>query len=107
MRWCVAISHDVRTLTDVPGHIDPPADRNPQTYSGSKRTFTALLKTMIKKEKIAIVLALMRRNASPVFCAVLPQVCASIIADVCNMPSLGRDIVGGRLCGKQADRCAL
>ncbi|OJT15082.1 ATP-dependent DNA helicase II subunit 1 [Trametes pubescens] len=43
------------------------------TYSGSKRTFTALLKTMIKKEKIAIVLALTRRNASPVFCAVLPQ----------------------------------
>ncbi|EIW57977.1 ku70-like protein [Trametes versicolor FP-101664 SS1] len=43
------------------------------TYSGSKRTFTALLRTMIKKEKIAIVLALMRRNASPVFCAVLPQ----------------------------------
>ncbi|KAI0353683.1 ku70-like protein [Trametes cingulata] len=43
------------------------------TYSGSKRTFTALLKTMIKKRKIAIVLALTRRNASPIFCAVLPQ----------------------------------
>ncbi|KAI0833848.1 ku70-like protein [Trametes gibbosa] len=43
------------------------------TYSGSKRTFTALLKTMIKKKKVAIVLSLMRRNASPVFCAVLPQ----------------------------------
>ncbi|KAI0636286.1 ku70-like protein [Trametes polyzona] len=42
-------------------------------YSGSKRTFTALLKTMIKKKKIAIVLALTRRNASPLFCAVLPQ----------------------------------
>ncbi|KAH9847820.1 ku70-like protein [Lenzites betulinus] len=42
-------------------------------YSGSKRTFTALLKTMIKKKKLAIVLSLTRRNASPVFCAVLPQ----------------------------------
>ncbi|RPD54794.1 ku70-like protein [Lentinus tigrinus ALCF2SS1-7] len=43
------------------------------TYSGSKRTFTALLRTMIKKKKIAIVLALTRRNSSPIFCAVLPQ----------------------------------
>ncbi|KAI9067712.1 ku70-like protein [Trametes sanguinea] len=43
------------------------------SYSGSKRTFTALLRTMIKKKKIAIVLALTRRNASPIFCAVLPQ----------------------------------
>ncbi|KAI0667937.1 ku70-like protein [Trametes maxima] len=43
------------------------------TYSGSKRTFAALLRTMIDKRKIAIVLALTRRNASPVFCAVLPQ----------------------------------
>ncbi|OSC96961.1 ku70-like protein [Trametes coccinea BRFM310] len=43
------------------------------SYSGSKRTFTALLRTMIKKKKIAIVLALTRRNSSPIFCAVLPQ----------------------------------
>ncbi|KAI0763322.1 ku70-like protein [Trametes elegans] len=43
------------------------------TYSGSKRTTTALLRTMISKRKIAIVLALTRRNASPIFCAVLPQ----------------------------------
>ncbi|CDO75109.1 hypothetical protein BN946_scf185010.g34 [Trametes cinnabarina] len=43
------------------------------SYSGSKRTFTALLRTMMKKKKIAIVLALTRRNASPIFCAVLPQ----------------------------------
>ena len=45
-----------------------------QTYSGSKRTFSALLKTMIKKERIGLVLALTRRNASPVFCAMVPQV---------------------------------
>ncbi|KAG7444641.1 Ku DNA-binding complex, Ku70 subunit [Guyanagaster necrorhizus] len=43
------------------------------SYSGSKRTFNALLKSMIKKKKIAVVLALTRRNASPVFCALLPQ----------------------------------
>ncbi|TBU27758.1 ku70-like protein [Dichomitus squalens] len=43
------------------------------TYSGSKRTFTALLRTMISKKKIAIVLALTRRNSSPIFCAMLPQ----------------------------------
>lgn len=43
------------------------------TYSGSKRTFNALLKTMIKKKKIALVLALTRRNSSPTFCALLPQ----------------------------------
>jgi len=45
-----------------------------QKYSGSKRTFSALLKTMINKKKMALVLALMRRNASPTFCALLPQV---------------------------------
>lgn len=42
-------------------------------YSGSKRTFAALLKKMIEKKKIGLVLALMRRNAAPVFCAMLPQ----------------------------------
>ncbi|KAF8224427.1 Ku DNA-binding complex, Ku70 subunit [Tricholoma matsutake] len=43
------------------------------SYSGSKRTFSALLKSMIKKKKIGLVLALTRRNSSPVFCALLPQ----------------------------------
>ncbi|TFK50167.1 ku70-like protein [Heliocybe sulcata] len=43
------------------------------TYSGSKRTFSALLKSMIKKDKIGLALVLMRRNSSPVFCALLPQ----------------------------------
>ncbi|KAG2116876.1 SPOC like C-terminal domain-containing protein [Suillus cothurnatus] len=43
-------------------------------YSGSKRTFAALLKKMIEKKKIGLVLALMRRNAAPCFCAMLPQV---------------------------------
>ncbi|KAF9522833.1 ku70-like protein [Crepidotus variabilis] len=43
------------------------------TYSGSKRTFSALLRTMIRKKVIAIVRALTRRNATPVFCALLPQ----------------------------------
>ncbi|KAJ7771072.1 SPOC like C-terminal domain-containing protein [Mycena maculata] len=43
------------------------------TYAGSKRTFSALLKSMIKKKKMGLVLSLTRRNASPVFCALLPQ----------------------------------
>ncbi|KAH9964727.1 ku70-like protein [Lactifluus volemus] len=43
------------------------------TYAGSRRTFTALLLSMVKKGKIGLVRALMRRNASPSFCALLPQ----------------------------------
>ncbi|OCH89594.1 ku70-like protein [Obba rivulosa] len=43
------------------------------TYSGSRRTFTALLRTMLKKGKIGIALGLMRRNMSPMFYAMLPQ----------------------------------
>ncbi|CAK5275225.1 unnamed protein product [Mycena citricolor] len=42
-------------------------------YSGSKRTFNAMLKSMIKKNKIGLVLSLTRRNSSPTFCALLPQ----------------------------------
>ncbi|KAJ7637214.1 SPOC like C-terminal domain-containing protein [Mycena rosella] len=43
------------------------------TYAGSKRTFSALLKSMVKKKKMGVVLSLTRRNASPTFCALLPQ----------------------------------
>ncbi|KAF8885484.1 SPOC like C-terminal domain-containing protein [Infundibulicybe gibba] len=43
------------------------------TYSGSKRTFSALLKSMVKKKKIGLALTLTRRNASPAFCVLLPQ----------------------------------
>lgn len=42
-------------------------------YSGSKRTFSALLQKMLEKGKIGLVRALVRRNSSPVFCALLPQ----------------------------------
>jgi len=42
-------------------------------YAGSRRTFTALLSSMIKKGKIGLVRALTRKNASPSFCALLPQ----------------------------------
>ncbi|KAI6109983.1 SPOC like C-terminal domain-containing protein [Pisolithus sp. B1] len=42
-------------------------------YSGSKRTFSALLQKMLEKRKIGLVRALVRRNSSPVFCALLPQ----------------------------------
>ncbi|KAJ7044846.1 SPOC like C-terminal domain-containing protein [Mycena alexandri] len=43
------------------------------TFAGSKRTFSALLKSMVKKKNMGLVLALTRRNASPTFCALLPQ----------------------------------
>ncbi|KAF9012092.1 ku70-like protein [Hymenopellis radicata] len=43
------------------------------TYSGSKRTFNALLKSLVKKKKIGLILAVMRRNSAPTFCALLPQ----------------------------------
>ncbi|KAF8468534.1 SPOC like C-terminal domain-containing protein [Russula ochroleuca] len=43
------------------------------TYAGSRRTFRALLSSMVKKGKIGLVRALTRRNASPSFCALLPQ----------------------------------
>lgn len=45
-----------------------------QKYSGSKRTFSALLQKMLEKDKIGLALALVRRNATPVFCALVPQV---------------------------------
>ncbi|KAF5379661.1 hypothetical protein D9615_005809 [Tricholomella constricta] len=42
-------------------------------YSGSKRTFSALIKSLVKKKKIGLVLALTRKNATPMFYALLPQ----------------------------------
>lgn len=44
-----------------------------ESFAGSRRTFTALLSSMVKKGKIGLVCALTRRNASPSFCALLPQ----------------------------------
>lgn len=43
------------------------------SYSGSKRTFAALLKSMVKKNKMGLVLAVTRSNSIPTFCALLPQ----------------------------------
>lgn len=45
-----------------------------QKYMGSTRTFLALLRTLVAKDKIAIARVVMRRNLSPAFCAILPQV---------------------------------
>ncbi|KAF8340621.1 ku70-like protein [Cantharellus anzutake] len=42
-------------------------------YIGSTRTFLALLRTLVAKDKIAIARVVMRRNMSPAFCAILPQ----------------------------------
>ena len=44
-----------------------------ESYAGSRRTFTALLSSMVKKGKVGLVRALTRRNASPSFCVLLPQ----------------------------------
>ncbi|KZP10481.1 Ku DNA-binding complex, Ku70 subunit [Athelia psychrophila] len=43
------------------------------SYAGSKRTFTALLRSMVAKNKIGLALAITRRNSAPIFCALLPQ----------------------------------
>ncbi|KAI0077815.1 ku70-like protein [Panus rudis PR-1116 ss-1] len=43
-------------------------------YSGSNRTFNALLKSMVKRKRMGIVRTLLRRNSAPIFCALLPQV---------------------------------
>ncbi|KAF8520514.1 Ku DNA-binding complex Ku70 subunit [Gautieria morchelliformis] len=42
-------------------------------YSGSTRTFSALLKTMLGKDKIGLVLGITRRNSAPTFFALMPQ----------------------------------
>ncbi|KAE9390609.1 Ku DNA-binding complex, Ku70 subunit [Gymnopus androsaceus JB14] len=43
------------------------------TYAGSKRTFSALLKSMAKKKLIALALGVIRRNSTPTIYAILPQ----------------------------------
>ena len=47
---------------------------NEKVFTGSTRAFHALLKTMVAKEKIALCLGLFRRNSSPYFYAMVPQV---------------------------------
>jgi len=47
---------------------------NEKAFVGSTRTFNALLKTMVAKEKLALCLGLFRRNSSPYFYAMVPQV---------------------------------
>ncbi|TRM62208.1 ku70-like protein [Schizophyllum amplum] len=44
------------------------------SYAGSKRTFSALLQSLVTKKKIGLVRVLTRRNATPAFCAMIPQV---------------------------------
>ncbi|KAJ3993368.1 SPOC like C-terminal domain-containing protein [Lentinula boryana] len=43
------------------------------TYAGSKRTFSALLKSMIKKKVIGLARGVLRRNSTPTMYAILPQ----------------------------------
>ncbi|KAF9650204.1 Ku DNA-binding complex, Ku70 subunit [Thelephora ganbajun] len=42
-------------------------------YSGSRCTFSALLKSMVKRRKIGLVLTLFWQNSTPSFCAMVPQ----------------------------------
>ncbi|KAJ3862177.1 SPOC like C-terminal domain-containing protein [Lentinula novae-zelandiae] len=43
------------------------------TYAGSKRTLSALLKSMIKKKVVGLARGVLRRNSTPTIYAVLPQ----------------------------------
>ncbi|KAJ4466240.1 SPOC like C-terminal domain-containing protein [Lentinula aciculospora] len=43
------------------------------TYTGSKRTFSALLKSMAKKKVIGLARGVLRQNSTPTIYAVLPQ----------------------------------
>ncbi|KAF8322618.1 ku70-like protein [Clavulina sp. PMI_390] len=43
-------------------------------YLGSTRTFSALLKSLVKQNKIGICRVMMRINSTPLFCALVPQV---------------------------------
>lgn len=45
-----------------------------QAFSGSVRTFSALLKSMLAKNKIGLVMGIARRNSAPMFYALIPQV---------------------------------
>lgn len=42
-------------------------------FAGSRRTFVALLRTMVEKKKVGYVRAITRRNSTVVFCALVPQ----------------------------------
>lgn len=46
---------------------------NEDAFNGSTRTFTALLQTLAKKDKIGLVVGLTRSNSSPAFYAMVPQ----------------------------------
>ncbi|KAL7417971.1 SPOC like C-terminal domain-containing protein [Mrakia frigida] len=43
------------------------------TYTGSTRTFAALLRDLLNKDKIGIARCVYRKNSSPLMCAMLPQ----------------------------------
>jgi ATP-dependent DNA helicase 2 subunit 1 len=45
-----------------------------KAFTGSIRTFKALLDSMLNKKKYALTRCLFRRNSAMIFCAMLPQV---------------------------------
>lgn len=50
--------------------------RRMQRYIGSTRTFAALLRSLLDKDKIGIARCVYRKGNSPSICALVPQVCS-------------------------------
>ena len=48
--------------------------RSPQTFTGSTRTFAALLASCLSRNKCALAFAFTRRTSTPYYAALLPQV---------------------------------
>lgn len=60
------------------------------SFSGSTRTFAALLAACANRNRVAVALALLRRNAIPMFCCLIPQVsfscgCYGVISSVTSL----------------------
>ncbi|KAG8906390.1 ATP-dependent DNA helicase II subunit 1 [Tulasnella sp. 403] len=59
-----------------------------KVYSGSTRTFNALLKAMLNRDKVALVRFMPRRGATPSFAVLLPQASLSPPFAFCSRPDL-------------------
>lgn len=58
---------------DVAGHLLTFAQANRQSYTGSTRTFAALLKSCLKKGKHALAICRFKTNITPEFAVLIPQ----------------------------------
>ncbi|KAF8599114.1 Ku DNA-binding complex, Ku70 subunit [Ceratobasidium sp. AG-I] len=64
---------------------------NEAAVTGSIRTFKALLDSMLSKQKYALTRCLLRKNSSPVFCAMLPQ--AEVMEDNIQVDPAGFHLI--------------